>query len=506
MAGTRRPSNKKPAATKPEPTALDAASALVSQHMPQVLQMLGGTPLPMLPGNSTIALPLGSQQTLIGALKTRPNWYTIARRDIDALARLVVERNWFARTVHRARVGVYSYGFQFSTKEARDWAAPQPGAERQYPFRAYQEDMIEEWHVSRCIIVWWRKDSPPGVLPVLHCPNVGEVEYKVIAGVEQISVRMARSSLTDDDVQIHGKRLSDIIKKGGSLLIKQGDPDFDFRVMKEGKTGGPLPVSPLVTIFDDLDFIEAIRIGDWNGAKSRWEIIRHTKKGYAVTSGNNAGHPRNNAKTSELKAILKAMKEILGKQDVVTNFDQEIEWLTFPKEHFHEDLLAEVKQRLLFWSGVFGVLLLKTDSQITGLSTFMMDQLRAEVLAFREKFTDFLTSIYQSESFRKGIPNAPLLIPTWSVKPLYSSKALIELCTALTTYAIAAPQTVRELFGFDDDEESDLLLKAHEDPLRYTPAFEPRQGITAAIVSPPEPTGNQNQNALPGSPGRPGES
>jgi hypothetical protein len=271
----------------------------------------------------------------------------------------------------------------------------------------------------------------------------------------------------------------------------------------EGKDSSPLPVPPLVTILDDLDFVEAIRVGDWNGAKSRWEIIRHTKKGYAVTSGNNAGLPRNNAKKEELKAILAAMKRILGKQDLVTNFDQEVEWLTFPKEHFHEELLREVKQRLLFWSGVFGVLLLKTDSQITGLSTFMMDQLRAEVLAFREDFSEFLVEIFNSESFLKGIPNAPRLVPQWDVKLLYSGKALIELATAYSTYAIAAPQTVRELFGIDNEAESELFRLAHEKPEDYTPVFEPRQGITAAIVSPAEPTGNQNQTTLPGDPGRP---
>ncbi len=501
MASPRKPASS---SSKKKLTPVEAAQELLHAHMPEMLSLLAGSPLHNLPPNGAVALPVGGQQTLIGALKTRPNWYLMPRRDIDGLARLVTERNWFARTVHQMRLAVYSQGFRFTTKEARDWAAPEGVIDRPlYDFRKSQKDMIEEWLISSAIIVWWRKDAEQGTLPVLNIPNAGDVEHEFVGGVEQISIRMRRQKLAEEQKSIIGQRLFDCICKGTRFIIKRGDTDFDFRVMKQGKDGCPLPVPSLVTIFDDLDFVEAIRVGDWNGAKARWEIIRHTTKGYPTGSGPNAGLPRNNAKTADLKAIAKAMKEILGKQDVVTNFDQEIAWITFPKEHFHEDLLREVKQRLLFWSGVFGVLLLKTDSQITGLSGFMMDQLRAEVTAFREEFTTFLTSIYQSESFRKGYMDAPILIPEWSVKSLYSSKALIELVTALSTYAIAAPQTIRSLFGLDDDDESELFLKAHEEPKRYSSVYEPRQGITAAFVTPQETTGNQNQNSIPGDPGRP---
>lgn len=499
------PSARKPAPAPKDPAAAEmranaAAQKTISDLMPDVISILGASPAPGMPEHASVALPVGTGQTLIGALRNRPNWYAMARREIDRVARIVTERNWFTRPVHAMRLAVYSHGFQFSSAEARAWAG-----QGTYPFRKVAKDMIDEWLVSRAVIVWWRKNPTPGSLPRLHIPNAGDCEYDVIAGVPQISVTMQRRALPEKDKAIIGERMWTATRKGGKFVIQEGDPEFDFRVLKEGKDSSPLPVPPLVTILDDLDFVEAIRVGDWNGAKARWEIIRHTKKGYAVTSGNNAGLPRNNAKKEELKAILEAMKKILGKQDLVTNFDQEVAWLIFPKEHFHEDLLREVKQRLLFWSGVFGVLLLKTDSQITGLSAFLMDQLRAEVLAFREDFTEFLTEIFNSESFLAGMPSAPRLVPQWDVKLLYSAKALIELATFYSTYAIAAPQTVREMFGIDNEEAMGLFRQAHEDPQGYTPVFEPRQGITAAVVAPDSPTGNQNQNALPGEPGRPAE-
>ena len=100
------------------------------------------------------------------------------------------------------------------------------------------------------------------------------------------------------------------------------------------------------------------------------------------------------------------MKNIVGKQDLATNFDQLIEWVIFPKDHWNPEMIAEAKTRLFYWAGIFGVLLLKTDSQITGMSAFLMERLRVEVEEFRQRFGGFLTHIFRSASFRKNFPSA----------------------------------------------------------------------------------------------------
>jgi len=500
-----------PAKTKPPTTARAAAAELrateaarqsLSELLPRAIELMGSVPGygPDLSGAQCVSLPLAGGQTVIGALKARPNWYLIARKEIDRLARLVVERNWFARSIHEQRVNVYSHGFRFTTAEANEWAAG--GV---YPFATYQQDMIQEWLVSRNLVVWWKRGADTGTLPVLNVPNNGDVEFDCIGGVQQITLTFeTKRNLPDSMEGKLGKRLFEAIKKGKKLVIAEGDTDFDFRVMKSGKSLAPgFQVSPLVTIFEDLDFIEAIRVGDWNGAKARWEIIRQTKKGYAVTSGGNAGTPRNNAKPEDLRAIVKKMGDLLGKMDMATNFDHSIDYVIFPKEHFHPELLAEVKQRLLMFGGVFAVMLLKTDSQIVGLGEFLMQMLRNEVLKFREEFAKLLTSIFSADSFRSGVPGAPELVPSWSVKPLYSAKALNELIVTHATYGLSAPQSLRELMDLDSAAESELMLQAHEDPKKYTPPFEPRQGIAAGFVTPEPAGGNQNQQVMPADPGRP---
>lgn len=507
MAAPKKPASRAEKSAAAELRATAAAQKTIVELMPQVLDLLGSVPGPQLGmGNvASVALPVGRGQTMVGALKQRPNWYALSRREIGRLARLLAERNWFIRGVCEARLCVYGHGFRFVSEEANAWAG-----QGTYPFAQVQDDMIQEWLVSKAVVAYWRKDSEPGTLPKIHVPDVEAVHYQVIGGVPQITLTVERQSKIDPALeQAIGTRMWQAVQTGKSLTIIQGvDEEYDFAVMKSGKSAAELQPSPMVTIFEDLDFVEAIRVGDWNGAKARWEIIRHTKKGYGVSSGPNAGTTRNNAKTAELKTILAAMKSLLGKTDVATNFDQEISWLTFPKEHFHPELLAETKQRLLFWSGIFGVLLLKTDSQITGLSSFMMDQLRAEVLSFREKFTAFLAEIYRSDSFRQGFAGSamPELVPQWSVKPLYTLEGLNKLVTTLATYGIAAPQSIRTLFDIDNASESELMALAHENPEHYTPPFEPRQGIASGLTLPESPGGGggQNETGLPNPPGRPG--
>lgn len=489
-----------------EVRATAAAQKIIFSHLPQVMAELSASGSPMMPvsGNHmTIALPVAGQQTMVAALRNRPNWYAMPRKHVGQLARLVSKRNWFVRKVLAGRFSVYSMGFRFAGEEAQAWA--ESGT---YDFAQMQEDMILEWLVSDAVVGWWSKNTEEGALPVVNITNLEEVEYEVIGGIPQITIEFPRSTkLPDSFEEKLGKRLFDAIKKGKKLIIPKGDTDFDFQVMKAGKSAeNGFDPSAMIGIFDDLDFIEAIRVGDWNGAKARWEIIRHTKKGSGITSGNNAGSTRNNAKTAELKMILKSMKEIYGKIDIATNYDQEIDWKTFPKEHFHADLLLETKQRLLFWSGVFGILLMKSDAQISGLAAFLMEQLRTEVLSFRQRFSRFLRSIYQSDSFRQGIPNMPELVPQWSDQALYTVDAFNKLITTLATYGLAAPQTLRELFGIDEAEESRRMLATHEYPQRYTPPFEPRQGIASAFTVPETPGGNQKQQALPGEGGRPSNS
>lgn len=454
--------------------------------------------------SAAIPNPVSGGRTMLDAQKFRINWYHLDRKALTKIARLVVERNWFARPVHQLNKAIYGAGFRFKDKEARKWAA-----DGSFPFQSVHDDLLDEWLVSDSVVAFWRKSPEAGKLPMIHVPDMNNVEYSVTGGIPQIKVTIAADRKIKEELKEKiGLRMWNAIKKGEPLTIIKGiDEDFEFEILKSGKSTSPIQPPAITGILDDLDYIEAVRVGDWNGAYSRREIIRHTKKGYGVSSGPNAGTTRNNAKYKEIQAILTAMKSILGKTDVATNFDQEIAWLMFDPKFFDPKMLESALQRLIFWGGLPAILLLKTDSQITGLSGFLHDRVRTQVEGFRQRFGPFLAAIFNSQGFKHNFPDAPDLTPAWSVKSLYTNDGLSKLATLLHTYGIAAPPNIRAMFDIDDEEESSAMLKAHENRKAYTPPFEPRQGLIPGLFPddfPEDSTASgKNPQSLPGSPGRP---
>ena len=512
------PAKPKALPPAPDPKRVNlSAEKLVSQAL-DLLASEGDTTLyanPLYSGSNqsspdtvrSAGIPFVRGKTMLDAQKFRVNWYGCERRTLGKIARLVCERNWFASSVLKINKGLYGSGFRFADPAAQAWAAT-----GSYPFKKLHDDLLEEWLVSDAVVAFWRTDSDPGVLPFIEVPDLESVDYSTIGGVPRIEVTVVRNPKIDPALRsVIGDKMWDSIHTGKRLVIVKDDPSsgYDFAVMKSGKSSRPIQAPSITSILDDLDFVEAVRVGDWNGAWSRREIIRHTKKGFGVSSGPNAGTARGNAKYAEIQAILKQMRNILGKTDVATNFDQNIEWLTFPKDFFEPAMLDAALQRLLFWGGLAAILLLKTDSQITGLSGFLTDRVRSQVESFRSDFSSFLSEIFNSPSFKKNFPDAPDLTPAWSVKQLYTGEALVKLSTFFSTYATVSPQTIREMFGVSDALESARLQNAHTRPDDFTPPYEPRQGLLPqqfpeAYPGASAPSAAPASNSpIPASPGRP---
>jgi hypothetical protein len=437
--------------------------------------------VPIPPSAITSAgIPISGGKTMMDAQKFRVNWYGLERKQLGRIARLVAARNWFAAPVHRLNKSLYGGGFQLKDPAARKWAALGT-----YPFKRIHDDILHEYLISGSALAFWRTDAGASELPMIEVPDMENVDYDVVAGAPRVWITIPSNKKLDPKLEIVlGKKMFEAIKTGKPLILTKGDDTsgYDFEILKDGKSTGLIEPPSITGILDDLDFIEAARVGDWNGAWARREIIRHTKKGFGVSSGPNAGSTRGNAKYGELQSILKAMKNILGKADVATNFDQEISWLTFPaNEFFSAGMIEAALQRLVFWGGLAAILLLKTDSQITGLSAFLYDRLRGQVDGFRDDFGPFLGRVFNSESFKKNFPAAPDLSVAWSVKSLYTGAALNSYATFASTYGILSPPSIRELYGIDDEEESLRMRSAHAEREDYTPPYEPRQGLLPSL-------------------------
>jgi hypothetical protein len=494
-------------AAKSDPSPEDRARRSAEKLLAQAIDLLAaGEPVtPEHLVSAGIPNPVTRGRSMIDAQKFRVNWYQVPRVHLNRIARLVVERNWFANPCHAINKAIWGAGFAFTTKEANEWAAT-----GSYPFRRLHADLLEEYLVNSSVCAFWRKDPEPGTLPMIEVPDIERVHYEVLGGVPQITVTVPVNRKLDESLKpVIGARMWDAIRNGRKLTISKAgkdSEDYDFEILKSGKSTACIPAPRITGILDDLEFIEAVRCGDWNGAWARREILRHTKKGSGVSSGPNAGTARNNVKYAEIQAILKSMQAILGKTDVATNWDQEISLITFPSEFFDPAMADAALRRLILWGGLPGVMMLKTDSQMDGMATYVRELARAQVTAFRADFGDFLAAIFNSPSFRANFPDAPELLPKWSVKPLYSVDGMSKLTTLFATYGIASNPTLRELFDIDDEAESARMLQSHRERKAHTPAFEPRQGLLQGLF--PEDfgdTGAAAGSSLPGSPGRPSE-
>jgi hypothetical protein len=452
------------------------------------------------------ALPVGGGRSMIDVQGYRRNFYRLGFVNCCKMARLQAERNWFARPVVERNIALFGDGFRFNSPEAREWATDEETGLWRYPFQRIHDDALREWFTTTNVVALWRRDAPANKMPYVEILDAERCEVDLIGGVRLLKVdyKSKRNARLDAAVESRiGKRMYDAIKKGKVIEIADGDEEWDFEVMAGGKSSHGLSIPSMTAIQDDLEFVEAVKAGDWNAAWRRRITILHAKKGYGVQSGTNAGTVRTHAKRKQLEAINTWLKELQGHGNAATNFDQEFEYVAFPKDFFSDEITAPAYARMLLWGGFSAVQLLKSESQITGVSPYLMLLLRSEAYHFRRRFGWFLSRIFESSSFRRGLSgDVPPLIPEWSDRLLMTIKEMSERADALAKSG-ASRRTVREASGLDHDQESRRNRQEAQDPDSVIPVFEPSQGLPAAHYTKIYTGKSSGSAGSQGSPGRP---
>ncbi len=455
------------------------------------------------------ALPVGGGRSMIDVQKYRRNFYRLGFINCCKMARLQVERNWFARPVTERNLAIFGDGFRFNTKDARDFAVdPDTGLWR-YPFQRIHDDALREWFTTSNIVALWRRDSAQGKMPYVEIIAAERCDYKVVSGVEMLTIDYSSKKNARLDAKLRarlGDRMYEAIRKGGKLEILDDDEEWDFEVMTGAKSSDGLAIPSMTVVQDDLEFVEAVKAGDWNAAWRRRITILHVTKGYGVQSGTNAGTVRTHAKRKQLQAINSWLKELQGHGNAATNFDQEFKHVVFPSDFFSDDITAPAYARMLLWGGLPAVQLLKSESQITGISPYLMALLRAEASMFRNRFRWFLSRIFEAESFRGKINgDVPPLVPEWSDKLLYTIEELQDQAEMLKASG-ASRRTLREGAGLDHEEEASRNKEEIKDPDGVIPVFENNQGLASARhveIYPGAPGQAGQAESEPGKPGRP---
>ena len=450
--------------------------------------------------------------TVRGLQRFRKNHVKSNIKDQFKLARFLYETNWFARSVLKVQLGVFGAGFQFKGEEAKVWAGMNEEEESDdeaaeiYPWQEVAGDVWREWLTCDNVVAIWKKGTLPHVI-VLDCE---QVDFRVDAGVQSISVPMKKdqslsvsSDLTSALKDQLGVEMFNALQKGSSLrIIKGGESEWDFEALIGGKRTAALARPGIVTAADDLDYIEMTKVGDWNGAWKRKDVIRQVKKGYGITSGPMGGSAKQHAKVKSLKSLSAGVTKISGAANFATNFDVEMAYHLLDSGFFGREgnITYEARRRLVLWGGFAARLLTEGFSQQRGDRGDVSQILRSEATYHRGKVEGFLKRVFNNPSFL-GTHVDKRLRPEHAQSVLYTSAELETRVRAAVTHGLASPPTCREEMGYDDARESARMQDAHKRKEDYTPPFEAKQGIVAdaaGVGAEPKPNTNPSQDDNPG--------
>lgn len=452
-------------------------------------------------------IPLPGFGTLSELQRFRGNWTRLGLKKQFQVARYLTTHNWFAATVHLMRVSACDMGFRFKSDEAREYAGQGYGAKREtkaelYPWEEVVSDIFEEVLAMDNAIALWAKDEQFPEIQILDCEDV---EYLCMGSTQTITLTFAKipkreqptSSAQETLREKLGSPMVDAMLAGRRHTIVKGeDEDWDFEAFSVGKRRPKLRTPAVINIADDLDFIELMKIGDWNGAWARKGSLFHAKKGYKSDSGPAAGTSRYHAKKKQLEAIMASFSDRTGNSVAATNFDVEAEWITFPTEFFGREgtLTREARMRMILWAGWPGILLMEGFAQVRGDRGDVSQMMRLDVGQRREKVGQFIERIFSRDEFRaEGFKGR--LEPEWDESLLYNSTELVNRLRLEITEGFISPQGARELAGRDNARETERMRKAHEKKEDFTPVHESKQGLLPQLFPEDYAGGSEGKSA-----------
>lgn len=409
-------------------------------------------------GSLLTPLLLGERNTADAFLS---KWQATTVKDRFKKARKICESNSFVQDVLYLKLAFFNMGFAVTGMDGVESASG-------YDFGQIARDVWNEFLLCDNVVAFWRARGEGEPLPVVTIFDCEQVEYSDAFGLNQVKLTMEASKLDAGRRRALGDRYAGAIESGKPITLNRKDGEC-WKVLKIGKRGKGLISPRIYSVFEKLSALELLEIGDWAGAWTMKNVIRQIKKGHDIKTGPLAGQPLHFITKKVADAIKSEMRNKTGAHDAVTNFDIDILYKFLDPRFFDAKKYDGVIGRLKSWAGAVGQIL---DPQP---SPNVCEVLNAEMKMARGMVGPFLESIFKDPDFLGEEKAAAKVI--WDKYAAMPWKIRLELTRLGYTNGLLSPQTARGMFGFDDEEESALLLKAHENPKKYWPPFEAKQGF-----------------------------
>lgn len=372
------------------------------------------------------------------------------------------ENDWVENYVS-AKSSVFSSGFQLLNSEGANLFSPYP----RYRIQSLISKIWRDYVGCSNVVAVWMDKRIPGQLPVVILLRPDAVRYRCDFGIESLEVKFEKANLSDPQKRGLPPRIAQAIEKGEWLELDRTEGEC-FAVLSDSRDGG-LTMPRLRAVLLDLAIRDLLRIGDWNGAKARTKILRHSKKGHEIKNGELAGRPDHFYKSAFGKKLLKYLADVTGYAELATNFDMLIEYVFLDSKFFDEGIYSSVETRLDQWAGPIMKLMRIKGEPNPELSALLRLEARAE----RTVMSEFLMQIFSHESFF-GKEASKIM---WDESIFMSMNLLREWIVSGAGNGILSPQTARDMYGVSDQVESKRMREASDRRDDYTPPFEAKQGI-----------------------------
>jgi hypothetical protein len=372
------------------------------------------------------------------------------------------QTQWFVRQVVERQLDFFNCSLKIKglpDSLDEDWA------------RRYVEDLWRDRLIYDNAITLWTDQIKPTTLPIERC------EYTDALGIERLKFYSPWRVQDFGENGTLAKRFAT-----GTVEIEPSAGEH-YRVLKTARVGAGLGRPSLYTVFRCLSEAESLEVGESLLAFCTRTVIRQHQLGHEIKAGPKAGQGIWFINKTREDAIKKFFQGRVGFAEAASNFDHKILYVTPDPKLFVGAKWETVLNRLVWWGGPIGFMLLNR-----GINPFLMPLLRQQALTERSRIAQHVEQVFRDKF---GVEDLTL---QWSNRCFADPRVGADLLkTGLASGPISQTSFVEEACLDPDEEKERKRKEAAEDPKLHLPIYDkdhgqkPAQNLTGRPPGTPDP-------------------
>ena len=444
-------------------------------------------------GNVALPSPADEIQSIRDLYIASPKNVTAAYK----LCRKVSEKP-FVGVVTRMKSAVYNDRPRLAGRAGYQWwEDPSNRVDRGRLLQLVRDLWSESLLCSNAVVVWQESGVGGGAVPLAFVVDCEDVDYDNSdpAGVERFRIKIPEANtlaMTAEEKREYDEQRRQASQVGGvgagsgagKLRLGVESDGYVYVHQQEGmhavalsnaKRGAGLGMPTLVEILLDLVIEELLSKGDLNAAWMDRTMPRQIKKGHAIEHGPMAGQPEHYLKQVDVEKIKASLENKAAGFPWITNFDVSVEFPFVPRDFFDPEKYKGVAEKLQRWAGP-GMQIMAATGDV---SQSLIDLYRVEMGYERQVMGEFVNERLLGNPDFAGAGLLGLELE-WNPWTLHSARAIREVLGTALDWDLISRQSAQRVLGIDSDLEDFLKAGEKADPEKWTPVFEPRQGLVGA--------------------------